>query len=319
MAAPGGGSYYNPDRLPPSVKVRRKPVRPTLRRRYNPDVRGSTSAGNRSGAFGYYNPDAMPRLARKVSGPMLGRRAYASLVGIEIDEKAFDAAIKRLERFADKPLKNWAKSVWYQAMKTLDRPLKLAAPRAREKKKPGQLMRSISARPNRLRTGELAAASNGPRGKRAPHRYLVIMGAKPHSLKANTSKYRAKSGKSPWSVFPARGGLRPKKGPSSKRVYREQNLGGPTSFNPDIGRAPVRRAKGQKKLQFGKQLSSVKRSYKPSGKIVAWNADIVHPGHAGNKFLEKTWSSNEQRVIGFIKNEINKHGESVRSFQMGRV
>ena len=63
---------------------------------------------------------------------------------------------------------------------------------------PGNLRRSWRARRLDRRWGEVAAAIAKPT---APHTHLVVLGTMAHSLEGGTSKYRARSGKSPYSVL----------------------------------------------------------------------------------------------------------------------
>ena len=109
-----------------------------------------------------------------------GGSSGASPITITLNQKQMDAAVKRLDRYAAKPLKKRAEKAYLEGAKRLVRPLRAAAPVGPT----GNLRRSISARSNRLRPGEMAAATAGTRQRIAPHRHLVIEGTKPHSLAA---------------------------------------------------------------------------------------------------------------------------------------
>ena len=111
-------------------------------------------------------------------------------IRVTIDEKQFGRAIARLDRYRDRALQKRAQQAYLEGARLLRGPMQRAAPVAS-----GTLRRSITARSNRLKAGEMAAASVGPRHRKAPHRYLVTGGTRPHSLTGVRSRGR-------YAVFP---------------------------------------------------------------------------------------------------------------------
>jgi hypothetical protein len=98
-------------------------------------------------------------------------------IRVDVDQKALDRAMKRLERYQGKPLQRRAQQVYVEGARLMRGPMQRAAP-----VKTGALRRAITARGNRLRPGEMAVASVGPRHRKAPHRYLVTEGTRRHAL-----------------------------------------------------------------------------------------------------------------------------------------
>lgn len=96
-----------------------------------------------------------------------------------INQRQLDAAIKRLERYRDRPLQQRAQRAYTAGAQLLAGRQRAMAPRGPT----GNLRASIKARPNRLRAGrEMAAATAGTRFRKAPHRHLVTAGTRPHAL-----------------------------------------------------------------------------------------------------------------------------------------
>lgn len=114
------------------------------------------------------------------------------MVSAQLDQRSYDAARKRIDQFADRPLARRAKKAYFEGAKLAVRPMQREAPRGAT----GNLRRSIAARNPRLRAGEMAVASVGPRGgkRKGGHGVLVTRGTRPHSLAA------VRHG--PWVKFP---------------------------------------------------------------------------------------------------------------------
>lgn len=113
-------------------------------------------------------------------------------IAVTVDQKALDRAIKRIEQYADRPLHKRAQHAYLVGMRLMVRPIRNASPVGPT----GNLRRSVAARANRLRAGEMAAATVGTRFRVAPHRHLVTEGTKAHSLEAK------RPGKKAWSLMP---------------------------------------------------------------------------------------------------------------------
>ena len=113
-------------------------------------------------------------------------------ITVTLDAKAMARADKRLAQYADKPLHVRAQRAYLEGARLLVRPIRNAAPVGPT----GNLRKSVNARSNRLRAGEMAAATVGTRQRIAPHRHLVTGGTKPHSLAVK------RFGRSPWSRMP---------------------------------------------------------------------------------------------------------------------
>lgn len=112
------------------------------------------------------------------------------MITVDVDQKALDRAMKGLSKYEGRDLQRRAQQAYLAGARLMVGPIRRAAPVGRT----GNLRQSISARANRLRPGEMAAATVGTRHRIAPHRHLVIEGTKPHSL--------AGKRRGPWSVFP---------------------------------------------------------------------------------------------------------------------
>lgn len=103
------------------------------------------------------------------------------MIGVkaEISQRQLDAAIKRLDRYRDRPLQQRAQRAYLAGAQLLANRQRAAAPKGPT----GNLRASIRARQNRLRGGnEMAAATAGTRFRRAPHRHLVTAGTRAHAL-----------------------------------------------------------------------------------------------------------------------------------------
>lgn len=114
----------------------------------------------------------------------------SGMVTATLDQKQMDKAIARIAKYEARPLARRAQQAYIEGARLMVRPIRAAAPLGPT----GNLRRSVAARSNRLRAGEMSAATVGTRFRIAPHRHLVTGGTKPHSL--------AGKRKGPWSVFP---------------------------------------------------------------------------------------------------------------------
>lgn len=110
---------------------------------------------------------------------------------VEIDEKQLARAIKRIEQYGGRPLQQRAKRAYLEGARLMVRPLQRAAP-----VKTGAHRKSIKARANRLRAGEMAVSSVGPT---SAMRHFPIRGVAAHSLEAK------RAGKGGFSVLPSSG------------------------------------------------------------------------------------------------------------------
>ena len=115
----------------------------------------------------------------------------APAIQVTIDKKALDKAIANIAKYEGRPLERRAKQAYIAGARLLDRSIRNQAPVGPT----GNLRRSVSARSNRLRAGEMAAATVGTRFKIARHRHLVVDGTKPHTLAPK------RPGKGPWVAF----------------------------------------------------------------------------------------------------------------------
>lgn len=125
------------------------------------------------------------------SGPK-GRGGY---VTVSADLRALARADARLAKYQGRPLKQRAQRANLEGARLMVVPMRRNAPKGAT----GNLRRSISARANRLKPGEMAAATVGTRFKIARHRHLVVAGTEPHSLAAK------RAGKGRYSVLPTTG------------------------------------------------------------------------------------------------------------------
>jgi hypothetical protein len=99
-------------------------------------------------------------------------------LSVTIDERQWGRAIARLDRYRDRALQKRAEQAYLEGARLLRGPMQRAAPVGPT----GNLRGSITARKNRLRIGEMAAATVGTRFRKARHRHLVVAGTKPHPL-----------------------------------------------------------------------------------------------------------------------------------------
>lgn len=102
----------------------------------------------------------------------------AATVSVSVDQKELDRAMRRLARYEGRPLQRRAEQAYIEGARLLRSPMRAAAPVGPT----GNLRKSVSARKNRRRPGEIAAATVGTRFKVARHRHLVVAGTKPHPL-----------------------------------------------------------------------------------------------------------------------------------------
>lgn len=95
-------------------------------------------------------------------------------ISATVDAKAIERADKRLARYQGKPLQKRAERAYVEAVRLGVGPIRSLTPVGRT----GNLQRSVAAAKVRLRPGEMAAATVGPRpGRRkGGHRHLVISG-----------------------------------------------------------------------------------------------------------------------------------------------
>lgn len=187
-----------------------------------------------------------------------------SFISVSLDQRQYDAALGRLAKYDLKlptTLKR-VRRVYLEGAKMLVRPMRAAAPVGPT----GNLRRSIGARQPRLKVGEMAAASVGPRGGRykGNHRWLVVAGTKDHSL--------APVRKGPWVVIPQGsapvGGI----GPRMANVYAGANVHHPGSrANPFVDRVFER---------YGREVQSfIERE------VVGYGASSIVPT-TGPSFIE---------------------------------
>jgi len=116
----------------------------------------------------------------------------AQAVTVTLDQKALDRAVARLKRYEGRDLQTRARKAYLEGARLLVTPMRREAPKGPT----GNLRRSIAARAPKLRSGEMAVASVGPRGGRGKgaHRWFVTAGTQRHSL--------APVRKGPWVRFP---------------------------------------------------------------------------------------------------------------------
>lgn len=98
--------------------------------------------------------------------------APTGLVSVEVDQKALDRAIKRIEQYGGKPLERRARKAYLEGARLMVRPIQ-ARITAAGHVQTGRYRRSVKARQPRTRAGELAVASVGPTD---PKRHLLIRG-----------------------------------------------------------------------------------------------------------------------------------------------
>lgn len=95
------------------------------------------------------------------------------MISVKTDIKAIERADKRLAKYAGRDLWKRAERVYVEAAK-------LGIPHVRRETpvgRTGNLRRSVAASKVRLRPGEMAAASVGPRpGRKGGHRHLITDG-----------------------------------------------------------------------------------------------------------------------------------------------
>src|SRR3990167_7535680 len=94
------------------------------------------------------------------------------MVEVRIDERQYAAALKRISKYEGGELQRRARQAYLEGARLLRGPLRAAAPVGPT----GNLRKSIKARENRRRPGEMAVATVGTGRRIAPHRYLVTRG-----------------------------------------------------------------------------------------------------------------------------------------------
>lgn len=114
-------------------------------------------------------------------------RAKSAWLQIEIDQADFAKATAKINRYSKGRFVPHMKRVYPEAVRLIVNPMKRAAPRNHYPDPPkyqrpgrrGALRLSINSRANKLRAGEVGAATAGPRSRIAPHRHLVVRGTQP--------------------------------------------------------------------------------------------------------------------------------------------
>ena len=109
--------------------------------------------------------------------------AKGNLVEVRIDERQYAAALKRISRYEGRELQRRAQQAYIEGARLMVRPMRAAAPVGPT----GNLRKSIKARMNRARPGEMAVATVGTTHRTAPYRYFVtrghrIVGHKPNKV-----------------------------------------------------------------------------------------------------------------------------------------
>lgn len=102
----------------------------------------------------------------KEAGPWLS-------VSAKMDLREYARAEKRLARYEGRPLAERARRAAVEGARLGVRPIRSSG---RFKNRTGNLRASVSARAVRLRDGEMAAASVGPRGRKGGHKHLIADG-----------------------------------------------------------------------------------------------------------------------------------------------
>lgn len=141
----------------------------------------------------------------------------AAGIQVVIDQRAIARADARLAKYEGRALMVRAQRAYLEGARLMVTPLRQAAPRGVT----GKLRSSITARSNRVRMGEVAAATVGVRRRVAPHGHLVTGGTKPHSLAAQ------RPGKHKVSYIPI--GNAVATGPRMGRFVTNTNLRSPGS------------------------------------------------------------------------------------------
>lgn len=93
-------------------------------------------------------------------------------VKVAVDDAAIQKALARIAAYDSPSLNKRAKKVFLSAAKLLVGPMRRTTPRGRT----GNLRRSVTARANRTRGAEIAAATVGPKSRPGYHRHLIILG-----------------------------------------------------------------------------------------------------------------------------------------------
>lgn len=185
-------------------------------------------------------------------------------IRLTVSQADLDRAIKYLSRYQGAYAQKYVHKVMYAAAKIPVSRMKAVLPR-----QSGNLQKSVKARQNRLRIKEMGAATVGPT---APHRQLYIVGSKPHSLEGGTSKYRARTGKGKWSVFPDRG-----------KQYRLKKV----RFT-----GPMKGAQAHTGMAY-----------------IAYNPWLQHRGSKPHGQLDLVFNTNKPKISAFVQGEVAKMGQ----------
>lgn len=181
-----------------------------------------------------------------------------------ISEKDLQRVMEIMDRYRDKRLKQYAQAVWYRAATLPKSRMTRALPRGAT----GRLRASVKARKNKLRTGEIAASTVGPKAR---HRNLVILGTSPHSLEGGSGKYGSRGHKSKTNLFPDRG--------------KKYNLRKVEIIGPIKGREP--NYNGQAYVAIGKYLRP-------------------HPGTSGTNKMDVAFMQMEPQIMSFIDHQLEQ-------------
>lgn len=174
-------------------------------------------------------------------------------LAVKFDQRAFDKAQKRIDQYQGRPLATRARKAYIEGTRLMVSPMRKAAPRGAT----GKLRSSIAARSNRLRAGEMAAATVGVRRRIAPHGHLVEGGTKPHSLAAK------RAGKSPLSYIPEGRGV--VIGPRMGHWVTNKNMESPGSrANPFVERV-TRQMEGRVVSFINQNVLELGSSFRVSG------------------------------------------------------
>src|SRR3990167_1537599 len=119
------------------------------------------------------------------------------MVEVTLDQRAMDRAIKRIDAYGGRLLHQRAQKAYLEGGRLMEGPMRAAA-RGMFKGKGvprgwPRTTTTIRAKRPRLRTGEMAAVSVGPR---TSLRFIIVRGTKEHSLAMQ------RGGKSAYLVFP---------------------------------------------------------------------------------------------------------------------
>lgn len=247
-------------------------------------LRGSFTGPSIS-SMGGGSTSAKPHRYR-LSGP-------SNVAVVQVNFKDLDRVMRSLQQYQSPDYERRAKKIFFQGARMLEKPMKTAAPynrypdpiQVKKKRKRGALKNAIKPRDNKLRFGEIGAAtvgpvkSAGPPGKRAPHRHLVVYGTKGHSLQPK------RAGKGPWEAWVPRKKepIKPRK--SRKGKYRDVD-------RPSAARTTQRLP-----------------DYGPTQRTKLVNAVLRPPQHPGAKarpFVDEVRHVYEPRLLQFLAKHMSK-------------